>query len=367
MTYFVAMVISPLNDQRWQDLSPCPGNILKLDLPRQHGNYHHFLPAIHLNLKSIHSSAHFCRHRYYSLMTFVLAHINVPDLTGTVMMTGDRAFGRGSSAEVWKGIYTWQPGHRATVAVKVLRSALFSDRRLAAKSIRKIVREAKVWSTLNHPNVARFIGVCYQDEIGGHRIPRLVSEFYERRTLKDNLVHIQSDRQRLKLLRQFFSGLAYLHRNNVIHGDLKPTNVLLDDSFNAVLTDFGLSRVLEASGFTTTDIRAIGTFRYMARELMNPVCPSTTASLPTVQSDIWSAGMTGLEILSGNVPYVDKRTDTELICYISQQRGIPNKALYRRVQGETWSMLMACWASAGMRPAVSELVRYLDHLYPGLQ
>ncbi|KAG1760104.1 kinase-like domain-containing protein [Suillus occidentalis] len=111
--------------------------------------------------------------------------------------------------------------------------------------------------------------------------PSIVSEFYEGRTLKNNQAHIQSDRQRLKLLRQF-SGLAYLHRNYVIHGDLKPTDVLLDDSFNAILTVFALSCVLEGSGFTTTYIIPVGTSRYMARELLNPVCPSTTAPLPTV-------------------------------------------------------------------------------------
>lgn len=300
-------------------------------------------------------------------MTFDLANIHVPNLTGMVVPIGNCAIGRGSFADVWKGIYTQPGGGRYTVAVKILRPMLLSDRRLAMKSLRKILREAKVWSTLNHPNVARFIGVYYQEEMGGYCIPRLVSVFYERKTLKDNLPYIQSDHQRLKLLRQFFSGLAYLHRKNVIHGDLKPANVLLDDSFNAVLTDFGLSRVLEASGFTTTNIKPVGTFRYMARELMNPTYSSTTAPLPTVQSDVWSGGMTGLEILSGIVPYADKNGDGELIYCICQRRGIPNRHLYPRVSGGTWSMLMACWADEGMRPAVSELIRYLDNLYPGLQ
>ncbi|KAG2043905.1 kinase-like domain-containing protein [Suillus americanus] len=301
-------------------------------------------------------------------MTFDLANICVSDLTGRVVTAGNHVIGRGNFADVLKGIYT-QPDSRVTaVAVKILRPALLSDRRLATKTIRKILREAKVWSTLSHPNVAQFIGVCYQKETGGYGyyIPHLVSVFYERRTLKDNLGYIQNDHQRLKLLRQFFSGLAYLHRKNVIHGDLKPTNVLLDDSFNAVLTDFGLSRVLEASGFTTTNIKAVGTFRYMARELMNPTYHSTTAPLPTVQSDIWSAGMTGLEILSGIVPYADKMGDGELI-YCICQRGIPNRHLYPRVRSGAWSMLQACWADEGMRPAVSDLKRYLDNLYPGLQ
>ncbi|KAG1802932.1 kinase-like domain-containing protein [Suillus plorans] len=296
-------------------------------------------------------------------MAFNLANIHVPNLTGMVVTTDNRAFGSGSFADVWKGIYTVR-GHSYTVAVKILRPSLLSDRDLVDKTIRKILREAKVWSTLNHPNVARFIGVYYQD-VRGYPIPRLVSMFYKNRTLKDCLVHIHND-QRLKLLRQFLSGLEYLHRNKVIHGDLKPTNVLIDDSWNAVLTDFGLSLVLEAHGFTTTNVKPVGTFRYMAPELMNPVNNSATAPLPTVQSDIWSAGMTGLEILSGNVPYSDQKQNGELIYYIGRGK-IPNRNLYLRVSRDMWSMLTDCWKNDGMRPAVSELKGYLDHIHPGLQ
>lgn len=283
-----------------------------------------------------------------------------------VAIVGDREFGRGNFADVWKGTY-FQGHKQYIVAVKILRSAFLSGQRLAAKTRRKIAREAKLWSTLNHPNVARFIGVWYYQEPGGYCTPRIISVFYERRTLKDNLGYIQSDHQRLKLLRQFLSGLAYLHHKNVIHGDIKPTNILLDDNFNAVLTDFGLSRVLEAAGFTTTSTQAPGTFRYMARELMNPPSHSTKAPLPTMQSDIWSAGMTGLEILSGVVPYADKQGDSELIYYICQRWGRPNKAYYPRVSPAQWTMLGACWQDAGMRPAASQFVQHLDHHYPGLQ
>ncbi|KAG2142837.1 uncharacterized protein EDB93DRAFT_1156649, partial [Suillus bovinus] len=76
--------------------------------------------------------------------------------------TGNRAIDSWSFADVRKGIYYTQPGHNFTVAVKTLRPSLLSDTvRLARKTIR---REAKVWSTLNHPNVAQFIGVCCQDD-----------------------------------------------------------------------------------------------------------------------------------------------------------------------------------------------------------
>ncbi|KAG2055496.1 kinase-like protein [Suillus hirtellus] len=297
-------------------------------------------------------------------MAFNITNIHVHNLTGMVVTTDNHAFGSGNFADVWKGIYTVR-GHKYTVAVKILRPSLLSDKHLVDKTIRKILREARLWSTLNHPNVARFIGVYYQD-VRGYSIPRLVSVFYKNRTLKDCLVHMHNG-QRLKLLRQFFSGLEYLHDRRVIHGDLKPTNVLIDDSWNAVLTDFGLSRVLEVSGFTTTNVKAVGTFRYMAPELMNPVnTASATAPLPTVQSDIWSAGMTGLEILSGNVPYADQEEYGGLIYCICRGK-IPNRNLYLGVSRAMWSMLTDCWKNDGMRPAVSELKGYLDCIHPGLQ
>ncbi|KAG2048049.1 kinase-like protein [Suillus hirtellus] len=212
--------------------------------------------------------------------------------------------------------------------------------------LQKIWREAKIWSTLDHPNVARFIGVYYEQDTQRSRIPRLVSTFYRNGTLKD------------RLLRQFLSGLDYLHCNKVIHGDLKPTNVLIDDNWNAVLTDFGLSLVLGASGFTTTTVNTVGTLRYMAPEMMNPANTTPSALLPTVQSDIWSAGMTSLEILSGIVPYVDQTRNSKLILCISGGE-IPNRNSYPRVSNWTWSALKICWGNSRERPAVSTLLESL--------
>jgi serine/threonine protein kinase len=82
--------------------------------------------------------------------------------------------------------------------------------------------------------------------------------------------------------------------------DTLQANILVDKrgvtmTLRAVLTDFGLSRILETSGFTTTTMKAPGTIRYMARELIDPI---TTTSTPKVteESDIWSVAMTSLEV-----------------------------------------------------------------------
>ncbi|KAJ8579791.1 hypothetical protein M405DRAFT_104901 [Rhizopogon salebrosus TDB-379] len=63
----------------------------------------------------------------------------------------------------------------------------------------------------------------------------------------------------------------------------------------AVLTDFGLSRILETSGFTTTIMKTPGTLRYMARELIVPMTIESTPKV-TEESDIWSVAMTSLEV-----------------------------------------------------------------------
>lgn len=116
----------------------------------------------------------------------------------------------------------------------------------------------KVWSTLDHPNVTLFLGVCYEDEIGGHRISRIVSEFNEGRTLKDNLIHIQNDRQ---------------HEQQLI--------LLINECSSWRL------------------------FRCSFDILRSFSCPRSF----WFHNDEYKTGW-HLEIWSGNVPYVDKRTDT---------------------------------------------------------
>jgi serine/threonine protein kinase len=109
-----------------------------------------------------------------------------------------------------------------------------------------------------------------------------------------------------------------LHSEGVVHGDIKPVsahaqclrgmpdsscdtlqaNILVDKRgvmIRAVLTDFGLSRILETSGFTTTTMKTPGTLRYMARELIDPMTIESTPKV-TEESDIWSVAMTSLEV-----------------------------------------------------------------------
>ncbi|KAG1854146.1 kinase-like domain-containing protein [Suillus subalutaceus] len=289
-------------------------------------------------------------------MPFNFADITINDLTGRVIKTEQIA--NGLCGEVWKGTYTIG-GRPVIVAVKVMRSTLFLNSQTAEQTMRRLLRETGVWSTCIHPHLAPFIGVCYE-VTRGYQVPCLLSPFYKNGTIMQYLKH-NSNAVRMDLLRQFISGLAYLHGRAIVHGDLKPTNILIDDAGNAVLADFGHSRILGASGFTTSTITIAGTFRYMAPELMVPENPDITPT-PTIASDIWAAGMTGLEILSSKVPYAEF-TESQLVAAMVANK-LPNKAHYPLVRHGAWSAFEHCWKkNPSERPDVQRLSNYLDEKY----
>lgn len=290
-------------------------------------------------------------------MSFNFASVTVNDLTGRVVKTEQIA--NGLCGEVWKGTYTIG-GRPVIVAVKIMRSTLFLNSQTAEQTIRRLLRETGVWSTCVHPHLAPFIGICYE-VTRGYRVPCLISPFYENGTIMQYLSH-NSNAARMDLLRQFISGLAYLHSRAIVHGDLKPTNILMDDAGNAVVADFGHSRILGASGFTTSTMTIAGTFRYMAPELMVPENPDITPT-PTIASDIWAAGMTGLEILSSKIPYVEFKTDSQLVAAMVANK-LPNKAHYPLVRHGAWSAFEHCWKrNPSERPDVQRLSDYLDDKY----
>ncbi|KAG2109255.1 kinase-like domain-containing protein [Suillus discolor] len=286
-------------------------------------------------------------------------NITVNDLTGRISKTVQIA--NGQTGEVWKGTYT-VGGQQEIVAMKAMRSTLFGDSVDAEKTMRRLLREVKVWSTCVHPHLALFIGICYET-IREYRVPCLISPFYENGTIKQYLRH-NSDAVPMNLFRQILSALAYLHDRDeaIVHGDLKPTNILIDDAGNAVLADFGHSRILGISGFTTNRSTVAGTSRYMAPELMVPENDEITPT-PTKASDVWAAGMTGLEILSGKIPYVEIG-DKQIPMTIADNK-LPNKAqYYPPVPSGAWSAFLKCWEmNPSERPPVQRLSDYFDKNY----
>lgn len=285
-------------------------------------------------------------------MPFDLA--NVHDLTGRVIKTEWVA--AGSYGDVWKGTYTLIGGQSVIVAMKIMRSTALLDSQSAEQTKRRILRETRVWSTCIHPHLAQFIGISYEVT---REYPCLISLFYENGDVMKYLKH-NPDAMRMHLVCQFFSGLAYLHGRNIVHGDLKPPNILIDNAGNAVLADFGQSRILGVSGFTTSTMSVAGTRRYMAPELMLPENPDASPA-PTKASDVWAAGMTGLEILSDKIPYVEYQHDNKVVCAVEAEK-LPNIEFYPNVPRGAWTAFESgCWKIIPSKR--SDVQRLSDWLY----
>jgi serine/threonine protein kinase len=170
------------------------------------------------------------------------------DLTGQVAikLQPGRTFrwtiGTGGSATVYKGQWLWsQNDPPFDVAVKIFRSTsdLTSEDTINAR--RRLIRETNAWLRLNHENIQPYFGHC------SDLAPSiaLISPFCGNGTVMRYMKKKSADKHlRLKFITDVAKGLAYLHTLNVVHGDLKPSNILIDDNGNARLTDFGRAKVV---------------------------------------------------------------------------------------------------------------------------
>ena len=132
--------------------------------------------------------------------------------------------------------------------------------------IRKYLQECQLMSSLRHPNITLFLGLCF---LPGTQLPLLVMELLET-SLDDLLEHMPNIPFSVKrsILENVASGLLYLHKRNppVIHRDLTSNNVLLTSSLVAKITDMGNSRIVRPGQAVRTLSALPGTLVYMPPE-----------------------------------------------------------------------------------------------------
>ena len=177
----------------------------------------------------------------------------------------ERLLGSGGMASVWKARDNRL--HR-DVAVKVIADTLAADPRY----LQRFEREARTAAGLSHPNLVRI----YDFNADGAR-PFLIMEYLPGGTLADRL---KEDRLEgldpEQVARDILAALAQVHEAGIVHRDVKPANVIVDEAGRARLTDFGIARAEDATSLTKTGM-VVGTHRYLAPETMAgaPATPST--------------------------------------------------------------------------------------------
>ena len=174
------------------------------------------------------------------------------------------------------------------VAVKVLRGDLSAD----DKFIRRFEREAQSVSNLSHQNIVEVYDVGEED--GEHYI---VMEYIEGKTLKQLLKKRESLTltEVIDIMTQLTDGIAHAHESYIIHRDIKPQNIMIEDNGLIKITDFGIAMALNATQLTQTN-SVMGSVHYLPPE-------QASGKGATIKSDIYSLGILMYELLTGNVPF----------------------------------------------------------------
>lgn len=174
------------------------------------------------------------------------------------------------------------------VAIKVLATSMIQSQSLTER----FKREARTSAALSHPNI---IPVYAVKEIDG--LAFFVMKYVDGRSL-DSIIREEGPLAldiTINLLRQVGDALHFAHRKGVIHRDVKPANVMIDQDGWAIVTDFGIAKVADASALTSSGL-VVGTPAYMSPEQFS-------GSDITGAADQYSLGVVAYEMLTGHTPF----------------------------------------------------------------
>jgi len=197
--------------------------------------------------------------------------------------------GEGGMAVVYKA---YDSRLERDVAIKIIRRGSFPTDAVG-EVLKRFEREAKSLAKLSHPNIVKV------HDYGEHEgSPYLVMEYMPGGTLRKILGKPIPWQIALRLLLPVARGVEYAHKRGIVHRDIKPTNILVTESGDLMLSDFGIAKLFE--GDQTTNLTgtgmAIGTPEYMA--------PEQWDGKPNPQSDLYSLGIILYEMVTGRKPYI---------------------------------------------------------------
>ena len=194
----------------------------------------------------------------------------------------------GGYGEVYKALWG-----ATTVAVK-----RFGRKCLSKKNIIDFVKEIEIMNQVSHPNIVFYIGLSYDDD----HYYYMITEYASRGSIFD-ILHSSGGHnskrgevisRTLKITKEMALAIHYLHSKKIFHCDLKSQNILLDDSWNVKICDFGLSRYKKRQ--IRENIGKVGTPHWMAPEILRGE-PYSEAS------DVYSFGVILWELVTGEIPH----------------------------------------------------------------
>jgi serine/threonine-protein kinase len=197
----------------------------------------------------------------------------------------DEQIGTGGMSTVYRAFDTVL---ERQVAVKLMHRDMADH----PDQLERFRREARSVAQLNHPHIVQVI-----DAGEDGNMPYIVFEYVEGETLKDRIRRFGRlpIPEAIAYAIEIAWALGAAHAREIVHRDVKPQNVLVDEEGSAKVTDFGIARTLDQEGLTA-DGRVLGTTDYVSPE-------QALGHVVTGQSDIYSLGVVLYEMLTGDVPF----------------------------------------------------------------
>jgi eukaryotic-like serine/threonine-protein kinase len=222
------------------------------------------------------------------------------------------------------------------VAVKLMHREIAAD----TDQLERFRREARSVAQLSHPHI---VGVIDAGEEDGR--PYIVFEYVEGETLKDRIRRmgrLPVD-EAIAYAIEIARALGAAHARNIVHRDVKPQNVLIDEDGSAKGTDFGIARSLDEEGLTAEG-RVLGTTDYVSPE-------QALGHDVNGQSDIYSLGVVMFEMLTGDVPFHGENQVAVAMKHVRED--LPDVQMLRPD------------VSAGLAAILDRMTdKHLEHRYP---
>ncbi len=224
-----------------------------------------------------------------------------------------RPLARGGMGTVYEATHLRLAGRR--VAIKVLRADATLSRREVASRFR---REAEICSTLKHPHI---VTVTDWGTLADER-PFFVMELLEGLPLDRRMGQGRLDQAQIyRILDQAGAALQHAHDQGIVHRDVKPSNIFLEsigavaaDAWQVKVLDFGISKVLTANTLETTEVKLIGSPRYMSPEQARGKNEEITPS-----ADQWGLATVAYELLAGQPAFTGDTLSSMLFNIVYEQ------------------------------------------------
>ncbi|MCB9848247.1 MAG: serine/threonine protein kinase [Phycisphaeraceae bacterium] len=232
---------------------------------------------------------------------------------------------------------------RTSVAVKIVKRGMDTEQILL-----RFANERQALAELHHPNIASFLDAGMTDD----GLPYIIMEYIDGVRIDRHCAEHHLDvRDRLRLMRRVCDPVSHAHRNLFIHRDLKPSNILITESGEPKLLDFGLAKVLTAGAHDATRTMTSTEQRFLTPDYASP--EQVLGAHMTTASDVYSLGVLLYKLLTGSPPY--------------RFRGVPTREIERALREGTPPMPSAKVAALGAArntPEADEFRDFLEGLAP---